>query len=484
MVNRNRPLFSWSDVERRPELERLEMVLKALPDEDLLRGLEQRRGRGRDDYPIREMWRALIAGIVFQHVSVESLLRELRRNPALLDVCGFDPMGPRRRPKGGGVSGSRGKKRDGVPSAWNFSRFLSAVVKLEEKQGGIAAMMRQVREQLMEEVEDFGEHLGYDGKAIESHSTGQENRKTGKTSDPEADWGKHETGGKDRRTGKLWRKVKTWFGYRVHVIADTRYEIPVACRVTRASRSEVKQLEAMSEALFEETPQLGKRCRDFSADRGLDSGPLKESLWDDYGIRPLIEPRELWKEEKKEPGYDPGKAITRPLYPDRADSIVHTEKGQVCCLCPQTGQQRRMAFQGFEAVRGTLKYRCPAAAYGYGCAGRESCYRAAGSQAGAFGRIVRIPLAEQDRRIFTPTPYGSPSWKRGYRRRPALERIYSRLDNDFGFERHFLRGHSRVRARVSLALTVMMALALAQAQAGHRERMRSLVDAIPFADTG
>ena len=401
MVNRNRPLFSWSDVERRPELERLEMVLKALPDEDLLRALERRRGRGRDDYPIRAMWRALVAGIVFQHVSVESLLRELRRNPALLDVCGFDPMGPWRRAKGGGVSGSRGKKRDGVPSAWNFSRFLTAVVKLEEKQGGIAAMMRQVREQLMEEVEDFGEHLGYDGKAMESHSTGQENRKTGKTSDPEADWGKHETGGKDRRTGKLWRKVKTWFGYRVHLIADTRYEIPVACEVTRASRSEVKQLEAMTEALFEETPELGKRCRDFSADRGLDSGPLKERLWEDYGIRPLIEPRELWKEEKKEGGYDPGKAITRPLYPDRADTIVHTEKGQVCCLCPETGRQRRMAFQGFEAARGTLKYRCPAAAYGYGCAGRQRCYRAAGSQAGAFGRIVRIPLAEQE---FLPRP--------------------------------------------------------------------------------
>ena len=110
MVNRNRPLFSWSDVERRPELERLEMVLKALPDEDLLRALEQRRGRGRDDYPIRAMWRALVAGIVFQHVSVESLLRELRRNPALLDVCGFDPMGPRRRPKGGGVWGLRERR--------------------------------------------------------------------------------------------------------------------------------------------------------------------------------------------------------------------------------------------------------------------------------------------------------------------------------------------------------------------------------------
>ena len=46
MVNRNRPLFSWSDVERRPELERLVRVLQALPDEDLLLGAA---ARGRDD---------------------------------------------------------------------------------------------------------------------------------------------------------------------------------------------------------------------------------------------------------------------------------------------------------------------------------------------------------------------------------------------------------------------------------------------------
>ena len=484
----NRPLFSWSEVERLPELERLELVLKALPDEELLSGLEARRGRGRDDYPIRAMWRALIAGIVFQHVSVESLLRELRRNPALLDVCGFDPMGPRRRRKRTAGLGPEGPKevprREGVPSRWNFSRFLSSVVRLEEERGLIAGMTGRLREQLMEEVEDFGEHLGYDGKGLRSHSTGRRHRKTGQSSDPEADWGRHETSGKDGRTGRLWRKIRRWFGYRIHLIADTRYEIPVAWRVTRASRSEVKELEAMSEALFREAPKLAKRCQDFSADRGLDSGPLKETLWDDYGIRPLIEPRELWKEEKKEPGHDPSEAITRPLYPDRADTIVHTEKGEVCCVCPETGEQRPLAFQGFEAKRGTLKYRCPAAAYGFTCAGQPRCYRAAGTQAGAYGRIVRIALADQDRRIFTPTPHSSPSWKRGYRRRSALERIYSRLDNDFGFERHFLRGRSRVRARVGLALTVMMALALAQARAGRRQRMRSLVGAVPFADTG
>ena len=84
MRNLNRPLFSWSDVELRPEPEGLELVLKAVPDEELLTALEARRGR--DDHPIRAMWRGLIAGIVFQDLSVESLLGESRRNPTLLDV--------------------------------------------------------------------------------------------------------------------------------------------------------------------------------------------------------------------------------------------------------------------------------------------------------------------------------------------------------------------------------------------------------------
>ena len=62
--------------------------------------------------------------------------------------------------------------------------------------------------------------------------------------------------------------------------------------------------------------------------------------------------------------------------------------------------------------------------------------------------------------------YGSPAWKRGYRRRTALERIDARLDRSFEFEQHFLRGLSRKRTRVGLALTVMMALASGQVRAG------------------
>ena len=79
-------LFSWNDVEARSDLERFYLVRDNLPDENIVVALEKRRGNGRDDFPIRAMWNALIAGIVFQHASIESLIRELSRNPSLLEA--------------------------------------------------------------------------------------------------------------------------------------------------------------------------------------------------------------------------------------------------------------------------------------------------------------------------------------------------------------------------------------------------------------
>ena len=133
-------------------------------------------------------------------------------------------------------------------------------------------------------------------------------------------------------------------------------------------------------------------------------------------------------------------------------------------------------FRGANRHRGTLKYRCPAAAYGLDCAGRERCLRDAGSDAGDYGRVVRVDLGASDGRMFTPTPWGSPSWRRGYNRRGALERINARLDGSFRFENHFVRGGAKMKTRLGLAVALMMALALGAVLADRPERMRSLVD--------
>ena len=78
--------------------------------------------------------------------------------------------------------------------------------------------------------------------------------------------------------------MKSWFGYGLHLIADTHYEGPVAFEVTRASGSEAKVLPGMLEELFGKAPEMADRCGGFSAGRGLDNALQKARLWEGSGL--------------------------------------------------------------------------------------------------------------------------------------------------------------------------------------------------------
>ena len=82
-------LFDWQEIEELGDLERLVLVLNHMPDEKLMRHLELNRGLGRNDYPVRAMWNSVLAGVVYQHPTIESLRRELARNGQLRSLCGF-----------------------------------------------------------------------------------------------------------------------------------------------------------------------------------------------------------------------------------------------------------------------------------------------------------------------------------------------------------------------------------------------------------
>ena len=478
-------LFSWGDVELLPDLRRLEFVLDHLPDEGILAALERRRGRGRNDFPVRAMWRALVAGVVLQHPTAAALLRELGRNAQLLALCGFEAL-PRQtaavvrvgrdRRTGRLVRDERAPpQRLSAPTEWAFSRFMANVVALERRDGLVSALVPKLRRELLKALPDYGECLGADGKAIRSHSTGRTLKGGRCASDPDADRGAHTHRGVDRRTGKPWERIASWFGYKLHLVADTKHELPVAFSVERASVSEQKVLPRDLEALFAEEPALAKRCRFLSADRGYDQEKLKAWLWDAHRIRPLLDTRETWREDWDALPAQPGLPKLRPVHPGRVDNVFHSEKGRVFCRCPATGEMRPMAFQGCEERRDALKYLCPAVAYGLQCVGRAQCCRAAGIPESSCGRSLRIHLKKSNRRIFPPTPHGTTTWRREYARRSALERMNSRLDNDFGFEKHTIRGKDRMTARVGLALAVMMALALGSVRARAHDRMRSLI---------
>lgn len=447
-------LFSWNDIDASSDLARLQLVLEHLPDEEIVQELESRRGNGRDTYPVRPTWNTLIAGIVFQHDTVESLLRELRRNGELRQVCGFNPL--------------LGAAAAPTPSA--MSRFVSNVV-------GLTPMIEKIFDDLVDTVTavlpDLGEHLSFDGKAIPSHSTGRRNKETDKTSDPDAAWGvkTYKGHGND---GKPWEKLKRWFGYQLHLIVDSTYELPVAFEVMPASASETTRLIPMVDRLQKSHPDIVDDCSDLTADKGLDCGETNKSLWEDYKISPVIDTRTMWKDEKKDQGYDPEIEITRPLNPEVADNIVYTERGGVLCVCPVTGEKSAMQHMGFEADRGTLKYRCPAAAYGFECRGRATCEKGALARPTDFGRVVRIKL-DLDRRIFTPIPRDTPKWDRLYKTRSAVERVNSRIDQGLCFDHHTIRGLAKMRARMGLGLAVMLAMAVGFISLDKPALMRSLV---------
>lgn len=434
-----KPLFGWQQIEGLGDLARLKLVLENMPDEPLMAALERQRGKhGRDDYPVRAMWNALISGVVFQHPSIESLRRELARNGQLRMLCGF----------------WAGKNKSLVPDSWVFSRFLAAVMKQADV---VQAMFEALVTETLQLLPDYGRDLAVDGKALGSYARGKLEEHSGEQApgrrrDTDGEWGVHAHSGiKD--DGTAWEKVKRWFGYSLHLVVDTRYELPVAFSLTKANASEVVEAHHLLSHIEEKQPLVVERCESFAADRGYDDGKLVRALWDNWQVLPIIDIRNCWHDGEQ------------TKVASGCQNVVYDYRGTVSCVCPRSGLQREMAYGGFEADRGTLKYRCPAQHYGLECEGAHKC---------PIGKAVRIPI-EQERRVFTPLPRSSHKWKRLYAGRTAAERVNSRIDNVFGFENHTIRGQAKMQIRCTLALVVMLTMAVGRIKANQIQHMRSLL---------
>ena len=120
--------FSWDDVDLLPDLARLRFVLDHLPDEDAIAALERMRGRGRNDFPVRTLWR-----VVLQHPTDMSLLRKLGRNPPLPSLCGFEVLDQQPAPvvrARGTRTGAldAGGRSDRGTAPWSGSTYASTTV--------------------------------------------------------------------------------------------------------------------------------------------------------------------------------------------------------------------------------------------------------------------------------------------------------------------------------------------------------------------
>ncbi len=431
-------LFDWKEIEETGDLSRLSLLLNNLPDEPLMRMLETARGNGRNDYPVRAMWNSLLAGIVFQHTSVESLRRELSRNGQLRRLCGFKLTSAKKQ----------------VPPAWVYTRFINLLMLHTDK---VEEIFLKVSWILSAELPDLGKSLAIDGKAVSSVAS-----KNGKSDDNDrrgehdANWGvkSYVINNKD---GSTERKNKSWFGFKIHTIVDSAYELPLAFSLTKASEAEQPEALNLLDKLEEEQPHILERAEHLTADKGYDDGKFHCRLWNTYSIKPIIDIRNLWRCPD---GMDGTRAVKS------LKGVAYDFKGNVYCYSPY-GCKSKMAHAGFEKDRNTIKYRCPARHYGKSCPGKSKC---------KIASSVRIPLSE-DQRVFGPVARDSYKWKDIFKSRTAVERVYSRMDVSFGFENHTIRGHKKMKLRVCMAYMAMLAMALGRIKENKAEDMRSLVKA-------
>jgi len=448
-------IFSWESVDNLPDLARIELVLENVPDEPLVQKLEDRRGKGRNDFAVRPMWNLVLTFLLTGHISWASLLRELHRNRDLAGLCGFTPFGK-------------------LPKAHNLSRFLALLLENVED---VLKMFHVLVDTIGELLPDFGKRLAVDSKAIRSRAV-ESSEKLRKDGQPDRR-GEHDAAVAEKRqfvereNGTVEEVLYEWFGFKLHLVVDSEHQLPVAFEVTRGLEADSPHLKPLLEGLEEKHPEIVARMEEIAADKAYDSEDNILAA-QARGAVLLCPTRKMWKEEDGSILDSEGNEIKLKLLPGRKDGdLAYDQDGQLYCAF-QAGPGkpwtwRALAFKGYEADRKALKYLCPARVYGIECPCLEDCRK-------GYKTMVRIKLSE-DPRIFVPTPRHTIKFERLYNNRTAVERVNSVLDTVLGFELHTVRGLVMTKLRVALALCTMLAMAAGRIRAGQRYIYRSLVRA-------
>ena len=136
----------------------------------------------------------------------------------------------------------------------------------------------------------------------------------------------------------------------------------------------------------------------------------------------------------------------------RDTNLVYNYKGTVWYV-EEDGSRTELLYRGYDKSTDSLRY-------GFRPQKNDN-------------RIFRIKC-EEDRRIFTPVARSSHKWKRLYKKRTGVERINGRIDRDYQFERHTIRGLKKMTMFISVAFLIYMAMAKSKIEKGQTEHLCKL----------
>lgn len=397
--------YCQAEFSQSPLVTELEDLFVSIPYKHLLDTIMSERTRafsplGRPGYLLEPLLKGVLVSYYLGLKSTAHIVRRLQEDTILAVTCGFDP-------------------RD-IPHRSTFSRFKK---KLSRYQDLVDQCLNQITSELRALLPGFGDVVAVDSTPVRSHC----NPNKQLVSDPEAGW--IAKGGS--RKGKEWH-----FGYRLHMVVDTNYELPISKKQTSAKIQDIRMMLPLLRETEENLPWFDPDV--VIADKGYDSGDNYQGVVQEFDASPIIP---LAAKSKGEPPEITGSSAAP--------------------YCPAG---LSLVYRSWDKNKG-IQYECPERAGKAFCPLLLKCGL----------KTVWVRPVHDYRRFGYQIKRGTEQWKELYHKRVSIERVNSRLKETRRLEAHCFRSFDRINIHTTLSVLVMQAVALAKAKAGQMDEIRVCV---------
>ncbi len=360
MYIRQECLFSFDELIKFQPETKLEMVLSQLDFSNVVLSLsrpEYKRGpKGYDPLPLLY---ALIAMQLEKIPTIAKLVDRLKSDPVFRYNCGFNVLGP-------------------VPSTSTFSRFLNLISKSDALEEDFKQLILKAKNLNIID----GANIAIDSTKLNSFEKPKPKSKL-KDDGKSPNWGKKkDTDGNDIK----------WFGWKLHILADCKSELPLAIEITPASVNDsilaiplLKKLKEFYGNAF--------NVRHCIMDSGYDIKENYDYIMNEFHAQPIIA-------YNKRGSFAPPEGLNERLHP-------------ICSM-------------GYELVYwgkdgDYLKFRCPHVL------GKADCpHGSSWCSSSNYGYCLKINYKKNNRYFSFPIR-SSDEWQEIYNLRTSIERCNSRL---------------------------------------------------------
>ncbi len=369
------------------------------------------RRNTRPGYPPRAMFRAFCLKYLLGEEFNVGLIQRLRDSAKLRQLCGF---------------------KSEVPSESALSRFFT---KLANRADLIEQSISSIVDHLRTHLPDMGDAVAIDSTDVSAYA----NPKRNPVIDSFAAWGP--------RTMKTRMKTprgkqEPYFGYKVHMLSDVNYGVPITYRLQPANINDTKELQPVYDKASARHTWLQPEY--FVADRGYDAMTHHKYLVA-KDIKPIIHIR-------RATGTKPGKY-------DHLHGGIYNTIGQPTCM-----GGRAMDYVQTDPNTGHHLYRCPPA----------GCARLNQNMILQQCQDAHWENPDDDLRVIGKVARASLEWEQMYDKRTVIERGFSSMKRSRLLDNSLYLEEQKVRAHVALSVLTYAATMLGHVLASDTKNIRQM----------